>query len=58
VESAQPLGEDLHGRIEHDLRSVLGPAIAVKVEAVATLEPPPGVKFRLIESRITRPESA
>ena len=28
VESAQPLGEDLHGRIEQDLRSVLGPAIA------------------------------
>jgi phenylacetate-CoA ligase len=57
VESARPLGEDLHGRIEHELSSVLGPSIAVKVEAMATLEPPPGVKFRLIESRIARRET-
>lgn len=52
VESALPLGDDLPRRLEHELRAVLGPAIKIAIEPVPTLEPPPGVKFRLIESRI------
>ncbi len=58
VESTQPLGADLHSQLEHELRSVLGPSIGIAVEPVATLEPPPGIKFRVIESRIARAGAA
>ncbi|MGD9508453.1 MAG: phenylacetate--CoA ligase family protein [Geminicoccaceae bacterium] len=54
IEGARPLGDDLSRQLEHELRPVLGPAIGIGIEPVPTLEPPPGVKFRLIESRIPR----
>ncbi len=54
IESALPLGDELSARIGHSLRSVLGPTVDVAVEAVPTLEPPSGVKFRLVEGRVAR----
>jgi phenylacetate-CoA ligase len=58
VESAVPLGEEFRTRVERALRPVLGPAMRIAIEGVATLEPPPGVKFRIVESRLGPPERA
>lgn len=54
LESAGQPGEGFLGEVEQKLHAVLGPAIMIEFETVATLEPPPGVKFRLIESRLRR----
>ncbi|MFO1050457.1 MAG: hypothetical protein U1E52_21470 [Geminicoccaceae bacterium] len=54
IESAAPLTAPTIAGIEAALRQALGPGTAVSCEQVASLEPPPGVKFRLIESRIPR----
>ena len=54
IESAAPLTAPTIAGIEAALGQALGPGTAVTCEQVATLEPPPGVKFRLIESRIPR----
>ena len=52
MESATPLSGEIVGRLEHDLATVLGPGMRISTEAVASLEPPPGVKFRLVETRL------
>ena len=50
----RPLSDGLKGRIERGLAEVMGSGTSIVTEAVATLEPPPGVKFRLVESRLGR----
>lgn len=52
VESARPLSTEVVGRLEHDLTKVLGSGMRISTEAIASLEPPPGVKFRLVEARL------
>ena len=52
VENARPLSAEITGQIERDLGAVLGPGMRIATEAVTSLEPPPGVKFRLIESKL------
>ena len=54
VESDGPLDAEVETRVAQELAEVLGPDMRIVTEAVATLEPPPGVKFRLIESRLGR----
>ena len=55
VESDGPLDAEVETRRgRQELAEVLGPDMRIVTEAVATLEPPPGVKFRLIESRLGR----
>jgi phenylacetate-CoA ligase len=54
IESDSSLSEELMGGIEHGLSEVMGPGTSIAIETVATLEPPPGVKFRLVESRLSR----
>ena len=54
VESDGPLRAEIGTRVAQDLAEVLGPGMRIVTEAVASLEPPPGIKFRLIESRLGR----
>ena len=54
IESDASLSDGLKGRIERGLAEVMGSGTSIVTEAVATLEPPPGVKFRLVESRLGR----
>jgi hypothetical protein len=54
LEQAVAPSADVANRIEEGIRSVVEESTRVVIETVATLEPPPGTKFRIVENRARR----
>jgi phenylacetate-CoA ligase len=54
LEQTAGLSEETASRIEKGIKDVVRDDIRVVIETVATLEPPPGRKFRIVENRVRR----
>jgi phenylacetate-CoA ligase len=54
IERTSPPAGDLARHIGERVRAIVGDRVQVVVEAAPSLEPPPGVKFRVVENRLTR----
>ncbi len=57
LERTSPPEGDLVAHIRDQVRAIVDDRVRVVVEATASLEPPPGVKFRVVENRLTRATS-
>ena len=54
LEQTEPPDEETANRIRNGMRSIIGAETKVTIEALPTLEPPPGNKFRIVENRSPR----
>jgi phenylacetate-CoA ligase len=54
LEQAAAPSAEVARSIEQGIKDVVGEGTRVVVETVATLEPPPGRKFRIVENRVRR----
>jgi phenylacetate-CoA ligase len=55
VEPARDAPESLPASLKQAIRAVVGDEVEVQVETVASLDPPPGQKFRVVECRLRDP---
>ncbi len=54
LERTSPPEGELVDHISGQVRAIVDDRVQVMVEATASLEPPPGVKFRVVENRLAR----